>query len=230
MALALFDLDNTLLAGDSEHAWGEFLIEIGAVEERAFRAENDRLYDEYLAGTLDIRASISHQVEPLLRHPTEKLLRWREEFMASRIEPMVSTEALALVERHRAAGDELAIITASNSFVTRPIADRFRIATLLCVELECVEGRPTGRILGTPTFREGKVTRLRKWFRETGNDLEGSYFYSDSHNDLPLLMEVENPVAVDPDPALRSHAEITGWPILSLRASGQEAPVDSGRP
>ena len=219
MALALFDLDNTLLAGDSEHAWGEFLVEVGAVEERTFRVENERLYAEYLAGTLDIHRSIRHQLGPLMRHPMERLLLWREEFVASRVEPMVTTAALALVEEHRAAGDKLAIITASNSFVTRPIADRFGVENLLAIELECVNGRFTGRVLGVPTFREGKVARLREWMRENG-DLEGSYFYSDSHNDLPLLREVEHPVAVDPDPPLRAYAETAGWPIRCLNGVG----------
>ena len=216
MALALFDLDNTLLAGDSEHTWGEFLIEIGAVDEEEFRAENDRLYEEYLAGTLDIYESIRFQLGPLMEHPPDTLRSWHEEFMRSRIEPMITPSSVNLVERHRAAGDELAIITASNSFVTRPIADRFGIRELLAVELERVDGRYTGRVLGTPTFQEGKVLRLQEWIKSNGRTLEGSHFYSDSHNDLPLLELVDHPVAVDPDPLLRAHAEAVGWPILSL--------------
>ncbi len=219
MALALFDLDNTLLAGDSEHAWGEFLVEVGGVDEGEFRVENDRLYKEYLAGTLDIHESIGHQLKPLLRNPPEELHRWREQFMATRIEPMISPAAISLVERHRAAGDVPAIITASNSFITRPIAKRFGIPDILAVELECIGARHTGRVLGTPTFREGKVERLREWSRDSGSDLEGSYFYSDSHNDLPLLKLVDNPVAVDPDPLLLAHAERSGWPVLSLHRS-----------
>ena len=216
MALALFDLDNTLLAGDSEHAWGEFLIEIGAVDEETFRAENDRLYEEYLAGTLDIYESIRFQLGPLMEHPPETLRRWQEEFMRSRIEPMITPAAVDLVEEHRAAGDDLAIITASNSFVTRPIADHFGVPALLSVELERSCGRYTGRVLGTPTFQEGKVLRLQEWLKSNGLTLGGSYFYSDSHNDLPLLKLVDRPVAVDPDPVLRAHAEAAGWPILSL--------------
>ncbi len=216
MALALFDLDNTLLAGDSEHAWGEFLIEIGAVDEEEFRAENDRLYEEYLAGTLDIYESIRFQLGPLMEHPPETLRRWQEEFMRSRIEPMITRAAVDLVEEHRGSGDDLAIITASNSFVTRPIADRFGVRELLAIELERIYGRYTGRVLGTPTFQEGKVLRLQEWIESNGRTLEGSHFYSDSHNDLPLLQLVDHPVAVDPDPVLRAHAEEVGWPILSL--------------
>ena len=216
MALALFDLDNTLLAGDSEHTWGEFLIEIGAVDEESFRAENDRLYEEYLAGTLDIYESIRFQLGPLMEHPPETLRRWQEEFMRSRIEPMITQAAVDLVEEHRGSGDDLAIITASNSFVTRPIADRFGVRELLAIELERIYGRYTGRVLGTPTFREGKVLRLQEWIESNGRTLEGSYFYSDSHNDLPLLQLVDHPVTVDPDPVLRAHAEAMGWPIVRL--------------
>jgi HAD superfamily hydrolase (TIGR01490 family) len=216
VALALFDLDNTLLAGDSEHAWGEFLVEIGAVDEETFRAENDRLYEEYLAGTLDIYESIRFQLGPLMEHPPDTLRRWQEEFMRSRIEPMITPAAVALVEKHRAAGDDLAIITASNSFVTRPIADCFGVRELLAVELERAYGRYTGRVLGTPTFQEGKVLRLQEWIKTKGLGLGGSHFYSDSHNDLPLLELVDHPVTVDPDPRLRAHAEAIGWPILSL--------------
>jgi HAD superfamily hydrolase (TIGR01490 family) len=216
VALALFDLDNTLLAGDSEHAWGEFLVEIGAVDEETFRAENDRLYEEYLAGTLDIYESIRFQLGPLMEHPPDTLRRWQEEFMRSRIEPMITPAAVALVEKHRAAGDDLAIITASNSFVTRPIADCFGVRELLAVELERAYGRYTGRVLGTPTFQEGKVLRLQEWIKTKGLGLGGSHFYSDSHNDLPLLELVDHPVTVDPDPLLRAHAEAMGWPILSL--------------
>ncbi len=218
MALALFDLDNTLLAGDSEHLWGEFLAEVGAVGED-FRAENARLYREYLAGRLDIRESVALQVRPLVEHPPERLRRWREEFIASWVEPRVTPAAVALVARHRAAGDEPAIVTASNDFVTRPIAERFGVEELLAVELERTGGRFTGRALGTPTFREGKIERLREWLVEKGFTLRGSFFYSDSHNDLPLLGLVDNPVVVDPDPVLRAHAERLGWPILRLHGT-----------
>ncbi|MBV9455090.1 MAG: HAD family hydrolase [Rubrobacter sp.] len=216
MALALYDLDNTLLAGDSERAWCEFLIDIGVLDGDEFRIENERLYKEYLAGTLNIYDSIKFQLKPLTEYSPDKLQRWQEEFMASRIEPMITPAAVALVEKHRAAGDELAIITASNSFVTRPIAERFRISNLLAIELERLGNRYTGKVLGTPTFREGKVIRLVEWLQETGHTLEGSYFYSDSHNDLPLLQWVENPVVVNPDPILCVFAEAVSWPILDV--------------
>ena len=216
VALALYDLDNTLLAGDSEHAWCEFLVDAGVLDGDEARAENERLYGEYLAGNLDIHESVKFQAAPLVKHPTDDLHRWRREFMASRIEPMITESAVALVEEHREAGDDLAIITASNSFVTEPIADRFGVPTLLAVELERHERRYTGRILGTPTFREGKITRLTEWMEDSGRSLDGSYFYSDSHNDLPLLKLVDNPVAVNPDPTLSAHAEAEEWPVLRL--------------
>jgi HAD superfamily hydrolase (TIGR01490 family) len=226
MALALFDLDNTLLAGDSERAWCEFLLDIGVLDGDGFRAENERLYNEYLAGTLNIYESIAFQLKILTEYSPDELRRWQKEFMVSRIEPMITPAAVALVDKHRAAGDELAIVTASNSFVSRPIAERFRIPTLLAIELERVGNRYTGRTLGTPTFREGKVIRLLEWLQETGHTLEGSYFYSDSHNDLPLLKRVENPVAVDPDPILYDFAEGVSWPILYLHGDGCSASVE----
>lgn len=216
MALALYDLDNTLLAGDSEHAWCEFLVDKGVLEGYSVRAENERLYGEYTAGTLDIQESVSFQLAPLVEHPPEKLRRWRTEFMSSRIEPMITEEAVTLVEEHRCAGDDLAVVTASNSFVSEPIAERFGIPTLLAVELEHHEHRYTGRVLGTPTFREGKVTRLVEWIGQTGLTLRNSHFYSDSQNDLPLLELVDNPVAVNPDPVLRAHAEAAEWPVIRL--------------
>ena len=216
VALALYDLDNTLLSDDCEHSWCEYLLEEGVLDGDGVRAENERLYGEYLAGTLDIHESVKFQLEPLIEHPPEKLRRWRAEFMGSRIEPMITEAALTLVEGHRDAGDDLAIVTASNSFVSGPIAERFGIPTLLAVELERHEDRYTGRVLGTPTFGQGKVTRLTEWTRETGRTLEGSYFYSDSHNDVPLLEMVDNPVAVNPDPALSAHAALREWPVLHL--------------
>ncbi len=227
MALALFDLDNTLLAGDSERAWCEFLIDIGVLDGDGFRAENERLYREYLAGTLDICESINFQLKILTEYSPDQLRQLWEEFMTSRIEPMITSAAIALVEKHRAAGDELVIVTASNSFVSRPIAERFGISNLLAVELERVGNRYTGRVLGTPTFREGKVIRLVEWLQETDHTLEGSYFYSDSHNDLPLLQWVENPVAVDPDAILSVFAEAVKWPIIYLHSASYPVPVET---
>lgn len=216
VALVLYDLDNTLLAGDSEHAWCEFLVDAGVLDGEDVRAENERLYGEYEAGTLDIHESLKFQLEPLVKHPPGDLCRWRKEFMSSRIEPMITDAAVDLVEEHRDAGGDLAIVTASNSFVSEPIADRFGISSLLSVELEHHEHRYTGRVLGTPTFREGKVKRLFEWTRKTGRNLVGSHFYTDSHNDLPLLELVDNPVAVNPDPVLSAHAEAREWPVMRL--------------
>ena len=216
MALALFDLDNTLLRGDSDHAWCEFLIEKGVLEGEAYREANDRFYREYEAGTLDIHEYLAFQLKPLAEHPMEELHRWREEYVAARIEPMISPYALALLEKHRSRGDELVLITATNRFVTEPIAERLNVPTLLATGVEEADGRYTGRPSGTPTFREGKVKRLEEWLRETGHSLKGSFFYSDSQNDLPLLNRVGHPVAVAPDPVLLAHAEENGWPVLLL--------------
>ncbi|MDP8952893.1 MAG: HAD family phosphatase [Actinomycetota bacterium] len=218
MPLALFDLDNTLLQGDSDHAWCEFLIDKGVLEGEAFRQANDRFYREYETGTLDMQEYLAFQLKPLGEHPMEELHRWREEYVATRVEPMISPDALALLEKHRSRGDDLVLVTATNRFVTEPIADRLNVPTLLATEVEEANGRYTGRPTGTPTFREGKVARLEEWLKETGLTLEGSFFYSDSQNDLPLLRRVDHPVAVNPDPVLRAHADEKGWPILLLPA------------
>ena len=218
MALALFDLDNTLLQGDSDYAWCEFLIDKGVLEGEAFREANDRFYRDYEAGTLDMQEYLAFQLKPLGEHSMEELYRWREEYVATRVEPMISPDALALLEKHRARGDELVLITATNRFVTEPIAVRLEIPTLLATDVEQANGRYTGRPTGVPTFREGKVTRLEEWLKETGHTLRGSFFYSDSQNDLPLLERVDHPVAVNPDPVLRARAEEEGWPILLLPA------------
>ncbi|MEW6613068.1 MAG: HAD family hydrolase [Pseudomonadota bacterium] len=216
MPLALFDLDNTLLRGDSDHAWCEFLIDLGVLDGERFRAQNERFYAEYVAGTLDIHEFLDFQLKPLASHSLADLRRWHAQFLESRIQAMITPAARALVERHRSRGDELVIITATNSFVTRPIAEVFGIPHLIATEPEAIGERYTGRVFGTPCFREGKVTRLRQWLENTHHSLAGSHFYSDSHNDLPLLREVEHPVAVNPDPQLREHAERAGWPILDL--------------
>lgn len=216
MVLALFDLDNTLLRGDSDHAWCEFLVEKGVLGGEAYREANDRFYREYEAGTLDIREYLAFQLKPLGEHSMEELHRWREEYVETYVEPMISPDALALLEKHRSRGDELVLITATNRFVTEPIAERLNVPTLLATGVEEANGRYTGRPSGTPTFREGKVKRLEEWLNETGHTLEDSYFYSDSQNDLPLLERVDYPVAVNPDPILLAHAEEKGWPILVL--------------
>lgn len=216
MALAIFDLDNTLLSGDSDYLWGVHLCELGVVDKAQYEAANLRFYEAYKQGTLDIFEFLAFSLKPLSEHSLAELNVWHHAFMEQRIEPLVGAPALSLVERHREAGDTLLIITATNTFVTGPIAIRFGIENLIGTEPELEQGRYTGQVAGTPSFREGKVRRLEQWLVETGESLDGAYFYSDSHNDLPLLELVEHPVAVDPDDALRAHAEKAGWEIISL--------------
>jgi HAD superfamily hydrolase (TIGR01490 family) len=217
MALAIFDLDNTLLGGDSDHAWGEFLCEQGLVDAAGFARQNDQFYRDYQSGDLDIDAYLRFALAPLAGQPAERLARWHRAFMADKITPMMLPAARALVERHRDAGDELLIITATNSFITRPIAAALGIDELIACEGEIVDGLYTGEPAGVPAFHEGKVVRLRQWLAGRSTSLAGACFYSDSHNDLPLLQLVDRPVAVDPDDILRRHAQARGWPIISLR-------------
>ena len=217
MSLAIFDLDNTLLGDDSDYLWGRFLIEQGLVDEDAYERENQRFYDAYRAGTLDIQAFLNFMLQPLSAHPPARLLEWRARFLQDKIEPIILPEALALLARHRNAGDTLLIITATNRFITEPIAQRLGVPHLLATDIEFIDGRYTGRPLGTPCFQHGKVERLRAWLAETGHELAGSWFYSDSHNDLPLLDLVTHPVAVDPAQTLAQYARERGWPIISLR-------------
>jgi HAD superfamily hydrolase (TIGR01490 family) len=217
MALAIFDLDNTLLGGDSDYLWGRFLAERGIVDGAAYEAENQRFYADYKAGTLDIHAFLAFALAPLAAHGLTELHALREEYMEEIIEPIVLPKALALVHEHRARGDTALIITATNRFVTEPIAARYGIAHLIATEPERVDGRYTGRVAGIPSFREGKVQRLDDWLATHGTSLEGSWFYSDSHNDLPLLERVDHPVAVDPDATLARIAQERGWRVISLR-------------
>lgn len=217
MALALFDLDNTLLAGDSDYEWGQFLVERGVVDADVHAEANRRFYEAYKAGTLDILEFCRFAFRPLAENRIEVLRAWREDFIATRIRPLIQPAARELLARHREAGDTLMIVTATNSFVTRPIADELGVERLLATEPEWRDGRYTGELSGTPCFREGKVKRLNVWLAETGESLDGSWFYSDSHNDLPLLERVDHPVAVDADVPLTEHAERKGWPVISLR-------------
>jgi HAD superfamily hydrolase (TIGR01490 family) len=221
MRLAIFDLDHTLLAGDSDHLWGEFMIEQGLVERDQHRRQNDKFYEDYQAGTLDIAAYTRFALEPLVRLGPARLLPLREQFVATRIDPIVAPSAPALLERHRIQGDELLIITATNRFVTEPIAQLLGVDHLLATDPERVDGRYTGAITGIPCYREGKVRRLEQWLHEQGEAAEHVTFYSDSHNDLPLLRQVQRPIAVDPDEELRAEAVRKGWPVISLR----EAPL-----
>lgn len=216
MALAIFDLDHTLLNGDSDYAWGQFLIEQNAVDGADYERQNRRYFEEYQAGTLDIFAFLAFALRPLARHERAVLDAWHRRFMEEKIRPMITPKARKLVERHRERGDTPLIITATNSFVTRPIALEFGIENLLATDPEEIAGRFTGRVAGTPCFQKGKVERLQAWLRANKQTLTGSWFYSDSHNDLPLLERVDNPVAVNPDPVLKAHAEARGWPILRL--------------
>ena len=217
MRLALFDLDNTLLAGDSDHAWGDYLCEQGILDPVSYKRRNDAFYQDYLEGTLDLQAYLAFSMQILAATEPARLAQWHQAFMRDCIEPIILPKAVKLIEQHRGAGDQLMIITATNRFVTDPIARRLGVRTLLATECEQRNGRYTGRSTDIPCFREGKVTRLQRWMLENGHDLTDSCFYSDSLNDLPLLERVTHPVAVDPDPTLRAEAERRGWKIISLR-------------
>lgn len=217
MALAIFDLDNTLLGGDSDYLWGTFLVERGIVDEEEFERENERFYREYKEGILDIYEFLRFSFRPLRDNSPDDLERWRREFLRDKIDPIVLPKARELVERHRNADDELLIVTATNEFVTAPIAGRLGIPNLIATVPARLNGRYTGEVAGIPSFQEGKVVRLLDWLREAGADLAGSTFYSDSHNDIPLLERVDHPVAVDPDEHLQRHAQENGWPTISLR-------------
>ena len=220
MNLALFDLDNTLLAGDSDFEWAQFLIGKGVLDREVHEARNIEFYEQYKAGTLDIHAFLDFQLAPLARHARAELDAWHREFVATRIRPQIGAAARALVEKHRAAGDLLAIVTATNSFVTGPISQEFGIPHLIATIPAQENGRFTGKPRGIPSFREGKITRVDAWLESHGlwlGSFERSWFYSDSHNDLPLLEKVTNPVAVDADATLVQVAASRGWPHISLR-------------
>jgi len=216
VALAIFDLDNTLLRGDSDYLWGMYLIDKGAVDEESHQRENERFYQEYIKGQIDIMAFLRFQLAPLARIPLSELLQMREEYIENFIKPIITEQALELVDKHRQQGDILLIITATSDFVTRPIADLFGIDDLIATIAELKNNQYTGAVSGTPCFQKGKISRLREWLDETGHDMQGSWFYSDSHNDLPLLQEVDNPVAVNPDPTLAEYAQRAGWEVLTL--------------
>jgi len=217
VSLAIFDLDNTLLSIDSDHAWGEFLVEQGAVDPVAYREANERFLADYNAGTLDMAAFLEMALKPLAENTPEQLAAWHQQFMASKIEPHILPKAEELLARHRTKGDTMLIITATNRFITGPIAERLGVDDLIAVEPEMVDGRYTGRVDGVPSYREGKVIRLQAWLEAQDITMDGAWFYSDSHNDLPLLEKVDHPVAVDPDDTLRKVAEERNWRIMSLR-------------
>ncbi|MCF6345155.1 MAG: HAD-IB family hydrolase [Thiomicrorhabdus sp.] len=217
MALAIFDLDNTLIANDSDFLWGEFLVANGYVDAEQFAQKNTQFYQDYQQGCLDITAYQRFALKPLSEQSLETLEQWHQQFMQQYIEPILLPKAHDLVKKHKENGDRVIIITATNTFITRPIGLRYGITELLGTEGEIKNGRYTGEVSGIPTFQEGKVTRLNAWLKQEGETLEGSFFYSDSHNDLPLLKRVDYPVVVDGDETLIKFAKAHQWPIMSLR-------------
>ena len=220
MNLALFDLDNTLLAGDSDFQWAQHLIGHQVVDREVYEARNVEFYEQYKDGTLDIHEFLDFQLKPLSRHPRSQLDAWHREFMEQRILPIIAPGARELVNRHRLGGDLCVIITATNSFVTGPIARELGVEHLIATEPERKDGKFTGQVSGVPCFREGKIPRLENWMDErnlTWLSVLESWFYSDSLNDLPLMQKVTHPVAVDPDATLKAHAIRNEWPIISLR-------------
>ncbi|MBN9123445.1 MAG: phosphoserine phosphatase [Nitrosospira sp. 56-18] len=220
MNLVLFDLDNTLLAGDSDFQWAQFLIEQRVLDREVYEARNIEFYEQYKEGTLDIHEFLDFQLKPLSRHPRSQLDAWHQEFMQQKILPLITPQARELVKRHMLGNNLCVIITATNRFVTGPIARALGISHLIATEPEQVNDEFTGQVFGLPCFREGKIARLESWLDEhnlTWMSFLESWFYSDSLNDLPLLNKVTHPVAVDPDATLKAHAEENGWPIISLR-------------
>ena len=217
MGIALCDLDNTLIAGDSDYLWGCFLVEQGIVDSGLYERENRRFYDQYRVGELDIHEFLDFQLRPLSEHPVNTLQQWRRQYIEEKITPILLPKARALIDRHRQQGDTLVVITATNRFITGPIVELYDIPHLLATEAEILDDRYTGKVSGIPCFQDGKVTRLSDWLKVNRHSLDNSWFYSDSHNDLPLLNRVTQPVAVDPDEILEEHARNNDWPIISLR-------------
>lgn len=217
MSLAIFDLDNTLLADDSDYLWGQFLVDQKIVDASYYAQENERFYQEYKQGQLDIMEFLNFSLKPLADNTLENLYQWRTQFITNVIQPILLKPAQELISKHQQMGDTLLVITATNQFVTEPIVNLYGIKHLLATIPELIADRYTGKVSGTPCFQEGKVTRLQQWLQDTGYNLEGSWFYSDSHNDLPLLKLVDHPVAVNPDDLLKQYAEQSNWPIISLR-------------
>lgn len=218
--LALFDLDNTLLDGDSDFEWAQFLIKKGAVDPELQAAKNAEFYEHYKAGTLDIHAFLDFQLAPLARHPRTQLDDWHREFMADHIRPIMLDRARALVQQHRELDHLCAIVTATNAFVTGDIAREFGIPHLIATIPGCRDGQFTGKPIGTPSFQRGKIERVEAWLESLGlwqGSFAARWFYSDSHNDLPLLEWSTHPVAVDADNTLAARATAAGWPVITLR-------------
>lgn len=222
MKLAIFDLDNTLIAGDSDHGWGEFMVTEGMVDPQAYKQANDQFYADYERGELDLQAYLKFSLQPLTRYSMAELEVLHRKFMQQVIAPMKLHKADELLAKHRRAGDYLLIITSTNRFITEPIARSLGVDHILATDAEILNDRYTGEIVGTPCFQEGKISRLNSWLQQStdfgfNGNLQGACFYSDSINDLPLMEYVDTPIAVDPDDALRRHASKKHWPIISLR-------------
>ena len=224
MSLAIFDLDNTLIADDSDYLWGQFLVDQGIVDKNLYESANAKFYDDYKQGTLDIVEFLRFSLQPLADNDPEQLYQWRAQFIEEAIKPLMLKSAQQLIDKHKNRGDTLLVITATNRFVTEPIIQLYGIENLLATTPEFIDGRYTGGFNGIPCFREGKVKLLEAWLKDSAETMQDSWFYSDSHNDLPLLQLVDNPVAVDPDEKLTEFASAANWPIISLR-NGQ-CPMD----
>jgi len=217
MTLAIFDLDNTLLSDDSDYLWGQFLVDQGVVNSNVYETANAKFYNDYRQGCLDIVEFLAFSLKPLAENDPQKLYQWRALFIEEIIKPILLKPAEQLINKHRERGDTLMVITATNRFVTEPIVNLYGINHLLATTPEFLDGRYTGRYVDIPCFQDGKVKLLEKWLSDSDETLEGSWFYSDSHNDLPLLQQVDHPVAVDPDEKLKQYAINANWPIISLR-------------
>lgn len=217
MNLAIFDLDNTLLAGDSDYLWGIFLSEQGLVDKESYDTKNQQFYEQYKAGTLDIYEFHAFSLKVLSENDMHKLKEFHKLYMSNKIAPIITKAAKDLIQKHRNQGDYILIITATNRFITEPIAKLLAVDDLIATDPEIINGQFTGKLTGIPCFQEGKVHRLHNWLKNRDLDLNDSWFYSDSINDLPLLEEVTNPVAVDPDDKLQQLAEDRNWPVISLR-------------
>ncbi len=217
MRLAVFDLDNTLLAGDSDYLWGQWMVTHGIVDAEHYATENARFFREYEAGTLDIHEYAAFSLRPLTEQPLPRMLALRERFVAEQIAPLIAAGTPALLEKHRAQQDRILITTATSRFVTEPIAELLGVSDLIATEPEIVAGRYTGRIAGTPNFQHGKVENLERWLAAQQPDYAHLSCYSDSRNDIPLLEMGNTAIAVDPDPVLKALAESRNWPVISLR-------------
>jgi len=216
LPLALFDLDETLLAGDSDYLWGQHLVHLGAVDGEVYERTNREFYEQYKQGSLDIYEYSRFAFKPLSEHPLDTLKQWRAEFVEEKIKPIMTEKGIAALEKHRVAGDHLIIITSTNSFITQPIAELYNVHQLIATQPKIVDGKYTGE-LDAPCFAHHKIDRLNEWLEVCGLNLQGSYGYSDSHNDIPLLNAVQHPFAVDPDDNLRAHAKDNSWEIISFR-------------